>query len=213
MVTTDRNASAWRGSRAMGPTVLALGLLLPALLPAQAFLRVGAGATISSTLVGEVIQNPIALRPSLAPTVTALVGWRLANGYRVGVEARYATGTLEVHDDGSTASDDLTDLTTLELGVVADGPIGGAFRWEATVAMLRYRPADPIGPFREGSPAPLLLGAGVAWSHPLGTGLALVIGGRLDFHSFSTERLTREGYSSSQGVRRAGVTIALERSF
>ncbi len=197
-----------------GRVALIAGLIcLPVALSAQAFVRLGGGVTASSRLVGEVIQNPIALRPSLAATGAALIGWRLPSGYRVGVEARYATGTLEVHDEGSAGDDNLTDLTTLELGLLADGPIRGALRWEVTVGMLRYQPDQAIGPFRDGSPAPLLLGGGLTWTHRLGTDLALVVGGRFDFHSFTTERLTRAGYSSSQGVRRGGVTLSLERGF
>lgn len=186
-------------------------LLLPMTVSGQAFVRAGGGVTMSSTLVGEVIQTPVSQKQSLAPTGQVVVGWRFANGYRIGAEVRYAHGSLEVDDNG--AADDLGRLATLQVGVVADGPLRGAFRWEAAVGMLRYRPADASGIFRDGSPAPLTIGGGVAWRRPVAAALDLVVAARYDFHSFTTERLTREGYSSSQGVHRGALLLALERGF
>jgi hypothetical protein len=191
------------------PTLLLL--TIPAMAPAQAFLRVGGGATMSTTLVGEVLQTPISQKQSLAPTGQLIAGWRFPSGYRVGAEVRYAHGTLDV--DANGVADDLGRLATLQVGVMADGPLRGDFRWEAALGMLRYRPASPTGIFRDDSPAPLLVGGGVAWHRTVSRGFDLVVAARYDFHSFSTERLVRDGYSSSQGVHRGGVLVALEREF
>lgn len=195
----------------MRTLALATLLLLPPTLGAQAFVRVGAGATLSSTLVGEVIQTPISQRQSIAPTGQVILGWALPSGYRVGAELRYAHGTLDVDDNGT--SDDLGRLATLQVGIMADGPLRGQFRWEAAVGMLRYRPAEATGIFRDGNPAPLTIGAGISWHRPLTPTIDLVIAGRYDFHSFTTDRLTREGYSSSQGVHRGALLLAVERGF
>ena len=177
----------------------------------QTFVRAAAGATYSTDLVGEVIQVPISTRQGIAPTGVLLVGWTLPSGYRLGVEARYASGSLEV-DDGGVA-DDLGSLATLQVGILGDGPIRGAFRWEAVVGMLRYMPERDIGVFRDDSPSPLVLGGGVSWSRPLAPALDLLVGARYDFHSFSSKRLDADGYSSSQAVHRFALTLGVERSF
>jgi len=191
------------------PAALALALLTtPA--SGQVFVRLGAGMTYSTDLVGEVIQTPIAARQGLAPTGTALVGWQLPSGWRVGVEARYARGDHEVDDAGT--SDDLGALATLQLALLADGPIRGGFRWEAVAGLLRYQPERDLGAFRDDAPSPLLLGAGLSWTRPLTATLGLVAAGRYDFHSFSSRRLESDGYSSSQAVHRFALTLGIERS-
>lgn len=177
----------------------------------QAFIRVGVGGAVSSALVGEVIENPISQKQSMSPTGTALIGWSFAQGYRLALEGRYTAGTLEVHDDGSSGSDDLGGLATLQVGVVADGALRGAFRWEATVGMLRYMPEQAIGVFRDGNPSPLLIGGGISWSHPVGTAMRVIVDARYDYHAFHTTRLQSEGYSGSQAVHRGTLTLGLER--
>lgn len=190
-----------------------LGLTLgaPRDLGGQAFVRLAAGATMSSSLVGEVIEDPISQRPSLSPTGAVTLGWTFRQGYRLGVEARYSTGTLEVHDDGASGSDDLGGLTTLQVGVFGDGPLQGAFRWEAAVGMLRYSPEQAIGVFRDGNPSPLTIGGGIAWHRPLGSVLQLVIAARYDYHAFNTTRLETQGYSGTQAVHRGALTLGIER--
>jgi hypothetical protein len=195
-------------------TLPALALLLAigtATAPGQTFVRASAGATYSTDLVGEVIQDPISTRQGIAPTGTLLVGWTLPSGYRLGVEARYAAGTLEVDDGG--VGEDLGSLATLQVGILGDGPIRGAFRWEAVVGMLRYSPEHDIGVFRDDSPSPLILGGGISWSRPLAAALDLLVGARYDFHSFSSQRLEGDGYSSSQAVHRFALTLGVERRF
>ncbi len=195
---------------ALGGLVL-LGTLAADVAVGQAFVRLGAGGTVSSTLVGEVIQDPISQRPSLSPTGTALIGWAFRQGYRLGIEGRYATGTLKVYDGGASTSGDLGRLATLQIGLVADGPVRGAFRWEATVGMLRYMPEQQIGAFRDGNPSPLLIGGGIAWSHPLSTAMRVIVDARYDYHAFNTTRLQSQRYSGTQAVHRGALTLGLER--
>lgn len=195
----------------MRPALVLALLAIPVAASGQAFVRIGAGATLSSALVGEVLQTPISQGQSPAPTGQLVIGWRFPSGYRVGAEARYAHGSLDVDDNGT--ADDLGRLATLQVGIMADGPLRGDIRWEAAVGMLRYRPASASGIFRDGNPAPLTVGGGLAWHRAVGPALGLVVAARYDFHSFTTERLTRDGYSSSQGVHRGSVVVALERRF
>ncbi|HET9064430.1 MAG TPA: hypothetical protein VFN22_01235 [Gemmatimonadales bacterium] len=190
-----------------------LGTTPSATIAGQAFVRLGIGGTMSTTLVGEVIENPISEKQSMSPTGTALIGWSFRQGYRLGIEGRYASGTLEVHDDGSAGTDELGGLATLQLGLVVDGPLRGAFRWEATVGMLRYMPEQAIGAFRDGNPTPLLVGGGLAWHHALGHDLRLIVAGRYDYHAFHTTRLQGQGYSGTQAVHRGALTLGLERGF
>lgn len=188
-----------------------LTLLLPAGLSGQTFIRASGGITASTSILKDIIREPISARQSAAPTAALLVGWQLPSGYRLGVEARYAMGTLTVDDDGVT--DDIGGLNTLNVALFADGPIGHNLRWEAVAGMLRYQPEHEVGAFRDGAPSPWMLGGGVTWSRPIGATVRLVVGARYDFHAFTTKRLEADAYSAHQAVHRIGLTAGLERGF
>jgi hypothetical protein len=188
-----------------------VSLLLPAAVGAQAFVRVGAGITGSTDFLKDFIVEPVSARQSLAPTAQVVVGWRMASGYRFGVEARYALGTWEVEDHEFT--DDLGSLKTLNLMAFVDGRLTGALRWEAVAGVLRYQPEREVGPFGSGNPSPWMAGGGVSWSRPLNAGLAMVVAARYDYHGFNTSRLDTDGYASRQSVHRVGLTLAVERGF
>lgn len=188
-----------------------LALLLPTTLTGQAFVRIGGGVTGSTAFLKDFLVEPIAARQSIAPTAQVLLGWQLASGFRMGVEARYAIGTWEVEDGDYT--DDLGSLKTLSLALFADGPISGALRWEAVAGMLRYQPESEVGPFGSGAPSPWLVGGGVSWSRPLNEAFTVVVAARYDYHGFNTKRLDTDGYGSRQSVHRGGLTLAVERGF
>ena len=186
-------------------------LLCPGIAAGQAFVRVGVAATKSTDFTKDFIVEPLASRQSFAPTGVALLGWRMASGYRFGVEARYAVGTWEVVDREFT--DDLGGLKTLTLAVFADGPLTGALRWEAVAGVIRYQPEHEVGVFGSGAPSPWTVGGGVSWSRPLGNALQFVVSGRYDYHGFNTKRLDTDGYASRQSVHRGGLMLAVERGF
>jgi hypothetical protein len=186
-------------------------LLLPGILSAQAFVRVGGGMTASSEFLKDFIVEPLGARQSASPTAVVVAGWQFANGYRLGVEGRYAIGQWQVEDRGET--DDVAELRTLGLGVYADGPIRGDFRWEAVAGKLSYEPEREIGPFSSGAPSPWMVGGGVSWVRPISPRFGFVVSARYDFHSFNTDRLDAENYSSRQAVHRGSLTIAIERGF
>jgi hypothetical protein len=195
----------------MTKTALLIALLvLPAAVPAQAFVRVGAGMTVSTPFVKDFIAEPIESRQSFAPTAAALVGWRHASGHRIGVEARYATGSWEVEDRGLT--DDLGGLATIGLALFADGPLRGALRWEAVAGTIAYRPESETGLFSGGAPTPWMVGAGLSWSRAMGQ-LVLVPSLRYDYHGFSTSRLDGDDYTARQAVHRIGLSLSIERGF
>lgn len=190
--------------------VLAALVASPVSLPAQAFGRVGAGVTLSTPFVKDFIVEPVEAGQSLAPTLVALVGWRLTSGHRLAVEARYAMGNLEVEDRGVT--DALGALPTLGLALFADGPLRGALRWEAVAGRLAYRPEHETGLFSSGGTSPWMVGAGLSWSRPMG-GVVLVPAIRYDYHGFNTDRLDGDNYTGRQAVHRVGISLALERGF
>lgn len=185
-------------------------LVLPATISAQAFVRVGAGVTAGTPFVKDFIAEPIESRQSIAPTVTALVGWQHATGHRIGVEARYATGSWEVEDRGVT--DDLGGLVTIGLALFADGPLRGALRWEAVAGKLAYRPESETGLFSGGAPSPWMVGAGLSWSRAMGQ-LVLVPSIRYDYHGFNSSRLDGDDYTARQAVHRIGLSLSIERGF
>ncbi len=191
---------------------LALALAIPAALPAQEFVRVSAGVTGSTAFVKDYIAAPITTKQTIAPTGALMVGHRFGNGYRLAVEGRYARGTWQVDDNGTT--DDLGGLAVLSLAIVADGPIGGGgLRWEAAAGQLRYLPSEKIGLFSDGGGAHWMLGGGVSYTSALSPALDLVVGGRYDFHGFSSVTLESDDYSRHQAVHRIALTIGIERGF
>lgn len=197
--------------RRMRTRLALIALLLPATVGAQAFVRIGAGVTGSTAFLKDFLVEPVAARQSFAPTALAVIGWQMTNGFRLGVEARYAVGSWKVEDREFT--DDLGSLKTLGIAAFADGPIAGSLRWEAVAGVLRYQPESETGPFGSGAPSPWLVGGGVSWSRPLNGALTVVVTARYDYHGFNTKRLDAEGYGSRQAVHRAGLTLAVERGF
>jgi hypothetical protein len=177
----------------------------------QAFVRVSAGVTGSTALVKDFILGPITAGQTIAPGAVIMVGFELSDQLRIGAEGRLAVGKLSVDIDG--ASDDVHDLSSLTISIFADGPITGAFRWEAAVGMLRYQPEHETGIFSDGAPSPLVFGAGVSWARPVSSSLAVIAAARYDYHTFITDRLSNDGYSSGTAVHRAGLSVGLERRF
>ncbi|HRP07033.1 MAG TPA: hypothetical protein PLL69_00965 [Gemmatimonadales bacterium] len=191
--------------------VLLILLLTPATSSAQLFVRLGGGITGSTPFSRDFIVEPFTARQSTAPSLNAVVGWQLSGDYRIGAELRYAMGNWEVDDRDFV--DDLGSLRTMTLGLFADGPLSGPFRWEAAVGTLRYQAEREVGVFSQGGGTPWIVGGGAAWHRQFGNRLALVASARYDFHGFNTPRLDAEGYASNQSVHRLGLIIALERGF
>jgi hypothetical protein len=195
----------------MRRVLIATFLLASSPLAGQTTVRLGGGATYGTDFMKDFIVEPINVRQSLSPTVTLAVLRTLRSGYRVGLEARYATGDQEVSTDGST--DKVAGLTTVAISLLADGPIRGALRWEAALGMLRYRPETESGVFSDGNVGPILVGAGASWSSAVGSTMTVVVSARYDFHKFSTPKLSAASYTGGQATHRAGIALALERSF
>ncbi len=189
---------------------LMLLLALPAAAPAQTLVRVSGGVTASSRLLEDFLDGPITVTQAVMPTVAVQVSHTLQSGYRLGVEARVASGATEVNDNGVT--DDLGTVRTISVMALADGPVRGAVRWQAGVGTLLYRPSEEIGIWSRGGASRWLVGGGLTWTRPLGS-VDLVVGGRYDFHPFATPRLDADGYGSYQAVHRVGLTLGLERGF
>ncbi len=186
-------------------------LVLPATVPAQTLVRVSAGVTASSRLVEDFVGGPITVEQAVPmPTFALQLSHTLASGYRLGVEGRLTSGATEVTDNG--ISDDLGTVRTIALMALADGPIRGALRWQAGIGTILYRPAEELGIWSRGGGSRWLVGGGLLWSRPVGS-VDLVVGGRYDFHPFTTPRLDAEGYGGYQAVHRVGLTLGVERGF
>jgi hypothetical protein len=190
---------------------LLLLLALPATVPAQTLIRVSAGVTASSKLVEDFLGGPITVTQAVPlPTVAVQLSHTLPSGYRLGVEGRLTSGTSEVTDDGTT--EDLGTVRTVSVMALADGPVRGPLRWQAGVGTILYRPAEETGIWGRGGASRWLVGGGMTWTRPMGS-VDLVVGGRYDFHPFSTPRLDSDGYGGYQAVHRLGLTLGLERGF
>jgi hypothetical protein len=193
-------------------------ILLPALLlcagatglHAQTDYYARVGAIWAGDLLRDVIVAEIPVRQSIAPMVAAGASLPIAPGYRLGLEAQFATGGYH-----SSENDVETDLGTLRTGSVLlllEGPITTSLRWRAGGGLLKYFPAEESGMFLQGGPTRFLAGAGVDYRRSALANWDFMASARYDFHRFTTEELERRGFSQTQSVNRVSLSVGLARS-
>lgn len=192
------------GSRLLAVVVFAVSPMV-----AQSAIQVTAGATSSGAIVNDGVLHT-KLRPAIAPTIGIGIALPTGKGpYRARLEARYSHSALNATTDAGT--DRIGTLTTIEALVMAEGPLTGTLRWQAGGGALFYRPSENQGVFLDGPVQRWLVVGGAVFSHRLTPQLTLLINGRVDAHSFLSSVLTTRNYAGSQGVRRVGLSIGLER--
>lgn len=182
-------------------------------LAAQTSGQLTAGFTSSGTLVTDGVLRA-KLRPAIAPTIGIAIAIRTGKGpYRVLFEAHYSRSMLRVTDTDFGTTDDLGSLATIDALIMAEGPLAGELRWQFGGGAIFYRPSENQGVFLDGPTRRWLLAGGVAWSHALSPRLHLVVNGRVDSHTFTTDVLQARNYAGSQGVRRYGLHVGVARTF
>ncbi len=89
----------------------------------------------------------------------------------------------------------------------------GALRWQVGGGAIFYQPSENQGVFLDGPTQRWLLAGGIVFSHPLSGHLKLIVSGRVDAHSFTTD-VTRCArlLAGSQGVQRFGLRVGLEKT-
>lgn len=168
------------------------------------------GLTGATRLLKDNILQEITVRQSLAPTLALGVGIPFTPSYRVGLEATITSSGF--HSSEGSAETDLGTLRTGSLLLGLDGPIWRQFRWRAGVGLLRYWPADQSGIFLRGGSTRFLAGAGLDYRRPVMSQWDLMCSLRYDFHRFTTDELVATGFSGSQGVQRASLSLGLARA-
>ncbi len=191
--------------------ILALVLAGPFAAAAQTpsfYLR--AGVTGSTKLVEDVIaDNQIVTRQGIQPTILAGAALEAFPRYLVDLELAFATGSYDA-ESGSRPDQDLGTLSNLSATIGLQGPVAGEqLRWRASIGALVYLPSEDQGIFARGGPTDLLLGAGLDWRRPVSGKLDIMVGGRYDFHRFTTAELEARGFSQSQGRHRVSLTIGI----
>lgn len=196
------------------PLLAALGLaMMPVRAPAQFSLRVGAGATLGSTLVSNAVlyDDAVSLRTATATTIAIALGYPIAPRYRLLLEGRIASGGLSAKSNAGT--NDLGSLRTMGVVVLAEGPLPYHLRFQLGGGALKYSPSRASGVFADDAPIKPMVTAGLDWTRPMGRGLDLHVGGRWDLHEFTTGALQRRGWSLAQRVHRVALTVGVERGF
>ena len=200
--------------RMLKPTLL-LALLLPAGvsgLRAQTEYYARVGAVGASDLLSDVVVDEITVRQSIAPMIA--IGGSLplgTRGYRAGAEATFASGGFHANEAGGGR----TDLGTIRTGTLMldlEGPILRELRWRLGLGGIKYWPRDDSGIFLQGGSLRLLAGAGLDFLHPVLPRWDLMTSLRYDFHRFTTDELERRGFSQTQGVSRASLSVGLSRA-
>jgi hypothetical protein len=192
-----------------------LALLLTGAVPTvhaqtEYYARIGAiGAT---NLLHDVIVTELTLRQSIAPMIA--LGGSLpvgSRGYRANLEATLVSGKYHRSQDGN--SDNIGTLRTATLMLGLEGPVWREVRWRAGLGAIQYWPADDEGIFLSGGTTRFLVGAGADYRRPVMAKWDLMTSLRYDFHRFRTGTLEARGFSQSQGVSRASLSVGLSRSF
>lgn len=181
---------------------------------AQRTVRVALGGTWSSDLARDAVLDNTVLKLAVAPG--GLLGVAIPitpnGGYRLLIEAGYASASLSASSDAGNAGD-LGRVATISTVAMLDGAIHGALRWQAGGGLLFYRPASKAGVFLDGGLRRYQVAGGMSWNHPITPSLSVLILGRYSFHEFITPILVSRGYSSYQSVHRAGLQVGVERRF
>lgn len=187
--------------------------IMPVRAPAQLSLRVGAGATLGSTLVSKAVlyDDVVTLSSATATTLTVALGYPIAPRYRLLLEGRIARGGLSAESNAGV--NDLGSLRTIGVVVLAEGPLPYHLRFQLGGGAMKYSPSSKSGVFADDAPIKPMVAAGLGWTHPLGRGLDLHVGGRWDLHEFTTGTLQRRGWSLAQRVHRLSLTVGVERGF
>jgi hypothetical protein len=172
-----------------------------------------AGVTASGTLITDGVLRT-ELRPTIAPTLGIAIAIPTGKGpYRALFEAHYSRSTLRTTDLDLGTTDEIGSLTTIDAMVMGEAPIAGALRAQVGIGAIFYQPAANQGVFLDGPTHRWLIGAGLAWTRPLSPHLRLLVNGRIDAHTFTTDILVARGYAGSQGVQRFGLLAGVERTF
>ena len=200
--------------RRAAPLVLPL-LLLAATAPrAEAqidyFARVG--VTGSTRLVRDVLFEEIHTRVGIAPTLFVGLSLPLAARYRAGIEGSAARGSLTGAPDSGDEDADLGALTTLTGMANLEGPLVlPPFRWRIGVGLIHYIAAEDLGAFAQGGSTRYVVGGGADFRRRSFGSWDLMISARYDLHRFTTEELRDRGFTQSQSVQRASLSIGLAR--
>lgn len=171
------------------------------------------GATGSTRLVRDVLFQEISTKVGIAPTFFAGLSLPIAARYRAGLEGAIARGSLS--GDGSDGDDDadLGGLTTLSGMANLEGPLAvPPLRWRVAIGLVHYLPGEELGAFAQGGTTRYLVGAGVDYRRPSFGSWDLMVSARYDFHRFTTEELRARGFTQSQSVQRASLSLGLARS-
>ncbi len=190
-------------------TAFLLGLAAPAHAQ-KPDLYAAVGATWASKLyTDEINATDITVKQSIAPTIRAgaalpIIGDR----YGLGVEAGFAWGSYKADDAGENTTTDLGNLSTLSITANLDGPLVQRLRWRAGIGAIGYLKTDD-GIFQQGGPWKPLYMVGLDYRVPLWTKWDLLISGRVDGHSFTTDELKAQGFTNSQGVQRVFLGVGL----
>jgi hypothetical protein len=181
-------------------------------LAAQAGVQLTGGVTSSGILITDGVLRT-ELRPTIAPTIGLAIALPTGKGpFRLLLETHYARATLRVTDTDLHITDDLGSLATIDAVVMAEGPVTGKFRWQVGGGAIFYRPSENQGVFLDGPASRWLISGGLVWTHPLTPRLHLLINGRVDNHTFTTDVLVARNYAGTQSVFRLGLHVGVERT-
>lgn len=187
--------------------LLALLLLTPAGLLAQARYSASIAVFGGTRLVRDRIFQDISLKQKLAPTFLVGASLPVAPEDRVGIEVGLGFGGSTVSEDG-VGDVGGPSYRTLSATLGYEGPIFWRFRYRASAGVLKYLPTKE-DLFRQGGPAVLLLGFATEYRLPIRKPFDVTATLRYDFHRFTTRELQDRGFARNQDVHRLALGVGI----
>lgn len=176
--------------------------------------RVGArlGATWSSTLMKDIIVNPITVKAGIAPTLALSASISTGRQYRIGLETVFSTASVKATENG--AESDLGSLRTATIMLAAEGPLMVRdFYFRIGVGLLKYLPSEKTGIFQQGGPTRIAGNFTAEYRKSLRPGLNWVVAARYGLSSFTTKELESRGFTRNQAIHRIGLEVGVVKDF
>ena len=164
------------------------------------------GARAGTSLVHDVIVQPIDLRQTVALTVAAGVTTPTEGAWSGEAALDVTAGGLR--RDEAAATLDLGGLTTVSFTVAVRRALGPGFAARAGAGALFYMPEHDAGVFRDGTAGATPVGlVGVTWAPAVGKRRRLALDLRYDVHRFITPALRDVGFTESRVVHRLALAV------
>lgn len=211
-MTLDRFVPIFRPMRILKTTMLIAVTLATSASAQQVRVSARLGATWSSTLMKDIVVNPITVKAGIAPTLALSASIPTGRKYRLGLETVVSTTSVKATENG--AETDLGSLRSATLLLTAEGPLMVRdFYFRIGVGLLKYLPSEKTGIFQQGGPTRITGNLTAEYRRSLRPGWDGIAAVRYGLSSFTTKELESRGFTRSQAIHRVGLEVGVAKDF